>query len=83
MIIKIKVGRFEYEITGEDKFLDNGNCVQLFTQSKEPLDWGHRPNPHLSKRAIKSIGRFERVQHEHDYATKCELFSLKPSKAKQ
>ena len=47
--MKLKIGRHEYDITENDIFLDNGCCVQLITQSKEPVRWGHQPHPVLSK----------------------------------
>lgn len=46
----MKIGRHEYEIVKGDKFLDNGHTVQLLTQSKEAISWGHQPHPSLSKR---------------------------------
>jgi len=51
----MKIGRYEYKITEGDKFIDNGACVQLVTQSKENSTWGVTPNPVLSKRAIKEL----------------------------
>lgn len=75
-MITLKIGRNSYDITEDDQFLDNGSVVQLMTQSKETSEWGRRANPCLSKRAIKEIAKFDRVQHEHTYMTKCELFSL-------
>jgi hypothetical protein len=51
----LKIGRFTYNITKGDKFLDNGACVQLLTQSKERVEWGHRQNPILSKKAFKEV----------------------------
>ena len=60
-MITLKIGKHEYSISDKDKFVDNGSCVQLLTQSKEPSTWGRFPNPVLSKRAVKEIARFERV----------------------
>jgi hypothetical protein len=77
MIIKIKVGRDEYSITEDDQFMDNGNCVQLLTQSKERSDWGRIPNPVLSKREVKNISKFKRVEIEHSYREGVSVFSLK------
>jgi len=78
--MKIKIGRYEYDITEDDKFLDNGACVQLLTQSKEKK---HRfddkpPTPKLSDALIKKIKKMELIQHpvatglEH-----CKMFSIK------
>jgi hypothetical protein len=75
-MIKIKVGRHEYEITNSDKFMDNGACVQLLSQSKERVDWGAKPNPVLSKRAVKEISKFTRVQENHNYGGNVQVFSL-------
>ena len=60
-MITLKIGRNEYFITNKDRFMDNGACVQLLTQSKEPSKWGRVPNPVLSKLAVKEIASFERV----------------------
>lgn len=75
-MIKIKVGRHKYEIGSSDEFMDNGACVQLLTQSKEKSHWGKRPNPVLSKRVIKEISVFNRIQKEHRYSSDVEVFSL-------
>jgi len=55
----MKIGRHEYEIIKGDKFLDNGSCVQLLTQSKETSTWGHTPNPVLSKKAVKELKKMD------------------------
>jgi hypothetical protein len=47
------------------------------TQSKEKPEWGHRPTPVLSKRAIKEIASFDKVYLAHHYSEKCSLFSLR------
>ena len=75
--MELKIGRNTYTITEDDQFLDNSSSVQLLTQSLERSSWGHKPDPVLSKRAVKEIDRIERVQHEHGYSQKCQLFSLK------
>ena len=59
-MIPIKIGRHIYKITGDDKFMDNGRTVQLLTQSTEAAAWGFRPNPVLSKKAIKQIFEHKR-----------------------
>ena len=59
---KLKIGRYTYTITSRDTFMDNGWVVQLMTQSNEPSCWGQKPDPQLSKRAIKEIGKFSRLQ---------------------
>ena len=52
---RIKIGRHEYDIQAGDKFLDNGACVQLITQSKEKIEWGHQSSLVLSKKAWKKV----------------------------
>ena len=78
-MVTLKIGRHTYQITDKDQFLDNESCVQLMTQSKETMSYGTRATPVLSKRTVKEISGFERVQHKHSYGNTCELFSLKDS----
>ena len=75
-MITIKIKRNEYEITFADKFMDNGHCVQLLTQSKEKSNWGRRPTPVLSKKAIKEISKYKRIQVEHTWGNRVEVFYL-------
>jgi hypothetical protein len=58
--MELKIGRHIYEITPEDRFMDNGACVMLLTQSKEKQTspW-HINSPRLSKKAIKEIDKYE------------------------
>ena len=74
--MKLKIGRHEYEITSRDEFMDNGCCVQLLTQSKESVVYGNKPIPKLSKRAIKELSGFDKVQIAHEYGTGVEVYSL-------
>lgn len=60
ILLKLKIGRNVYEITENDRFMDNGYCVQLMTQSKEISVSGFSPNPVLSKKAIKELSEFKR-----------------------
>lgn len=76
-IMNLKIGRHEYEISTKDVFMDNGACIQLCSQSKEKLNWSHRPSPVLSKRVIKKINQFDRLQHRHTYGDGVQIFSLK------
>lgn len=75
--MNLKIGRHTYIITEKDLFMDNEACIQLLTQSKEKSNWGHRPNPVLSKKAIKEINKFERLQKKHGYDKRIQVFSLK------
>ena len=74
--MKLKIKRHEYDIDSGDSFMDNGACVQLLTQSKEKSGWGRRPNPVLSKKAIKEISKYDHIYHEHNYSSGVKIFSL-------
>jgi hypothetical protein len=75
-MITLKIGRHSYTITEIDIFMDNGACVQLLSQSKETPDLGRRPNPVLSKRAIKEMSALTRVQHNHSHGKRVTIFNL-------
>ena len=77
IVIKLKIGRNEYDIRESDEFMDNGSIIQLLTQSKENVSWGQRPDPTLSKRAIKELEVFEREEVEHEYGVGVSIFSVK------
>jgi hypothetical protein len=74
----LKIDRYQYKITKDDLFLDNGSCIQLMSQSHEKRVPGcARPWPVLSKKAIKQISDFVRIevqQHTYKYA---KVFRLK------
>ena len=74
VMIKLKIGRGEYSITSDDTFMDNGSCVQL--TSKRNRREGSFINPVLSKRAVKEISGFKRMQLQHGYGDEVQLFSL-------
>ncbi len=77
-MIILKIGRNSYEITANDQFMDNGLCVQLLSQSKEKSVWGKRAHPLLSKKAIKTIDGYDRIQHDHGYNKETvQVFGLK------
>ena len=73
----LKIGRHTYQITEKDEFMDNGSCVQLMSQSKEPISWGHKPSPSLSKRAIKEISHYEQASIDHSHGERVQIFTLK------
>ena len=75
--IELKIGRYKYEITEDDEFMDNQCCVQLLTQSFELANWGKRPNPILSHKAIKEIEKHEQVLLPHNYSTNVTIFKLR------
>ena len=72
----LKIGKHKYQITKKDQFMDNGACVQLLSQSKEPSDWGHRASPILSQKAIKQIENYRMIPKKHKYSSNVEVFSL-------
>lgn len=76
---EIKIGRNNYVITSEDRFMDNGSVVQLRTQSKEKSSWGQRPDPCLSKKLYKELCRdYEKthITYVDDYG-KYSYFNFK------
>jgi|TARA_R110000851_G_scaffold103941_1_gene221323 hypothetical protein len=73
-IVKLKISRYQYSITRKDRFLDNGKCVQLISQSQEKLVWGIRSTPVLSKRAVQEISKLMRVDVVNE--TGYQLFSV-------
>lgn len=75
--MKIKVGRFKYKITSKDLFMDNGVCIQLMTQNKNPMRNYHRETPVLPQREVKRINQFKRVLFKnHKYPDWVIIFSL-------
>ena len=74
--MNLKIGRDEYEITNKDLFMDNGACVQLMTQAKRYGDWGRKITPMLSKKAIKEIDKYGRIQRDHKYGESVQVFSI-------
>jgi hypothetical protein len=56
-MMQVKIGKFCYLLKEGDKFMDNGACVQLMTQSQEKcFDFSvRRPCPIVSKKVWKEI----------------------------
>lgn len=76
-MIKVKIGRAEYEITKADRFMDNGACVQLLTQNKNSCDnWGRAASPVLSKKLVAELDNFGRVQVAHKYGHGVHIYRL-------
>lgn len=75
-MIKLKINGHTYQITSADKFLDNGVRVFLVSQSLEPMEWGKKPEPMLSKEAERTISMFDRVQHDHKFNSNVTVFNL-------
>ena len=74
--MKLKIGRHEYDITTADLFMDNGACIQLITQSKEKSNYGRKPLPVLSKKAINQISKYPKIKKKHKYPDYVTIFSL-------
>jgi len=79
ILTSIKIKRHVYNITESDRFMDNGCCVQLMTQTRENATWGRPPLPVLSKREVKRIGAFSRVEVPHQYGKHVSVFKLQNS----
>ena len=75
ILIALKIGRQVYNITDYDKFLDNGACIQILTK-QGPYIW-KQIVPKLTKKAIREISKFDRVNHPHKFHEGCTVFSLK------
>lgn len=75
-MIELKIGRHTYKITEEDRFMDNGSCVQLLTQSKEKANWMTRPAPALSKILAKRLAKLKRKVYKHNYGSNVIVYSL-------
>ena len=75
-LLELKVKRNTYTITTEDVFMDNGHYVQLLSQSKEHSGYGQYYRPVLSKRAIKEIGSFLRIQQAYTHGSTVQVFTL-------
>lgn len=71
----IKVGRKEYQITSQDRFMDNGACVQLLTQKGPFKNWHHQ-TPTLSKREIARLSKLRRIEHKHKCGAGVSIFSV-------
>lgn len=76
IILSLKLGRRVFDITENDKFMDNGSCVQIITR-KVPSGTWWTTCPKLSKKAIKEISTFEQISHPHQYSRGVKVFSLK------
>jgi hypothetical protein len=74
--MKVKINRKEYEITTADKFLDNGACVQLLTQSKEKTVRFWKATPRLPKCLTNKIMKLKLVDVKHGYGEKCRVFYI-------
>lgn len=79
ILLRLKIGRHDYDIKESDRFMDNGYCVQLITQSKEISVSGFNPNPVLSKKAIKELLKFNRIGKSIFNISKKKLAKIEPA----
>ena len=78
MNIEIKVGRHNYTITENDRFMDNGSSCMLITQKNGVVCWGTTKNTRLSKKVLeKLVSKYKKVRIENrDHYGGVEYFSL-------
>ena len=74
--MKMKIKKHEYRISSSDRFMDNGSCIQLLTQSMEPSVYGSRPHPVLSKKNINEIYGIKKKHHKYPTLNNALIFSL-------
>ena len=82
VLVRLKIGRHEYDITEKDRFVYNGACVQLLTQNKNRRTGFSlkKGSTVLSKRAEREISRFQRVNRQQDSRWNWVIvFSLSPA----
>lgn len=73
--LKLIIDRKEYTITKDDRFMDNGSCIQLLTQNKKPYPKGASPIV-KTKKALTALLALPRVQHQHGYGDCVSIFSI-------
>ncbi len=76
MSYELKVGRNTYIITANDRFFDNGACVQLVSQSKEKYTWGRQATPILSKKSAKQLMAMDLVDCKSPYSSEVRFFGI-------
>jgi hypothetical protein len=70
ILLSLKLGKHNYDITDKSRFFCNASTVQLLDQkTKEP--------PVLKAKHLKQINKFERVQHKHEFGHTISIFSLR------
>lgn len=74
--MKVKINRKEYEITTDDRFLDNGVCLQLLTQSKEKTIRFWQATPRLPKCLANKIMKLKLIDVKHNYGSRCRVFYI-------
>jgi hypothetical protein len=80
IITTLQLGRNTHEITKNDRFLNNGVCVQLVKENPLKIRHGASDTMTLSQADILHIENFNSIIHtEHEWAChglKCKVFSL-------
>ena len=74
-MIKLKIGRHVYNITVNDRFMDNGFSVLLTTQNKNKVGWISQAVV-LSKKSVREIDKYKHNMLKHNYGTSVKVFSL-------
>jgi hypothetical protein len=74
-MFELKIGRDTYQITENDRFLDNGACVQLVTQKGRWENYSYK-NIVLTQKAVREISKFEKVYLSYGGIVDCKLYSL-------
>lgn len=75
--MELKICRHKYSITPEDRFMDNGSCVQLLTQSKKRSNWGHKPNPVMPKKSAKDFLGKDLKEYKSEYEDGVRILGIK------
>lgn len=80
LITRLMLGRNLHDITDQDRFLDNGICVQLIKHIPMKIRFGSQDSMILSKDDIGHLKLFTQITHEqHEYlnhSANCRVFSL-------
>lgn len=74
--MKLKIGRHTYDITKDDRFIDNGACVQLLTQGRDFDGRGGIKTPVLSKAAVKKISTHDFILMKKIPGMNAKVFTL-------
>lgn len=78
----LTIDRKHYDITTDDRFMDNGSCIQLLTQNKKPMvRFNSRGGSPVvkTKKALKTICQLEWKDHTHQYGDTVRVFSVLPN----
>ncbi len=79
-VIELKIGRKTFCFNEQDKFMDNGSCIQCLTHIGVYSGWGRYANLVITKKAVKEIsGKCDRVPHSdtNGFGSTVTIFTLK------